>query len=50
VGGNGGGAKATRGILAPAAGPGNGWRQLVRTHFQVWGKPNHLGGGSGVAR
>ena len=23
---------------------------LGRTHFQVWGKPNHLGGGSGVAR
>ena len=22
---------------------------LARTHFQVWGKPNHLGGGSGAA-
>ena len=28
----------------------NGVFWLGRTHFQVWGKPNHLGGGSGVAR
>ena len=39
--------------LWQAAQPKVGTRELVelgRTHFQVWGKPNHLSGGSGVAR
>ena len=30
--------------------PWYGRAPLGRTHFHVVGKPNHLGGGSGVAR
>ena len=37
-------------IVAQSGADLNPLTDLGRTHFQVWGKPNHLGGGSGAAR